>query len=154
MTEDSSDNENGEQTDKPPFKATEQQFQAVRRFAEIVQREIRTNQQVGQLESLDPFDSLRRDHLAQRHALRGEFAKNLKFLLVGQIIVADVVFIIYAWVGVKWRIPPTVISAWLGALVVQVIGVVAIVVKGIFPIEGADFSSPHTPQNPSQKSAR
>lgn len=64
---------------------------------------------------------------------------------------ADAVFIVYAWVGVKWRIPPAVISAWLGALVVQVIGVVAIVVKGIFPVEGADFSSPHTPP---QKAAK
>lgn len=149
MTTDSPDNANGEQKDESHVKATEGQFQAVRQFAETVQQEIRANQPVGQLESLDPFDTLRRDHLAQRHALRGEFAKNLKFLLAGQIIVADVVFTVYAWVGVRWRIPPAVISAWLGALVVQVIGVVAIVVKGIFPIEGADFSSPHTPQDSS-----
>lgn len=124
----------------------------MRQFAEKVQREIRdNNQQSLQRESLDTFDSLRRDYLTQRHVLRSDFAKNLRRLLLGQIIVADVVFIIYAWVGMKWRIPATVISAWLGALVVQVISVVAIVVKGIFPIEEADFSSPHAP---SQKSDR
>jgi hypothetical protein len=149
LTEDPSDNTDGEPRDTPPSSATEQQFQDVRRFAKTFQNEIGAHQQAGRVQSLDTFDLLRRDHLAQRYALRGEFANNLKLLLVGQIIVADIIFIIYAWVGVKWRIPPTVISAWLGALVVQVIGVVAIVVKGIFPTEGADFSSPHTPQNPS-----
>lgn len=152
MTEDSSDKANGEQKDERPPEVIEQQFQSVRQFAEKVQREIRdNNQQSLQRESLDTFDSLRRDYLTQRHVLRSDFAKNLRRLLLGQIIVADVVFIIYAWVGMKWRIPATVISAWLGALVVQVISVVAIVVKGIFPIEEADFSSPHAP---SQKSDR
>ena len=152
MTEDSSDKANGEQKDERPPEVIEQQFQSVRQFAEKVQREIRdNNQQSLQRESLDTFDSLRRDYLTQRHVLRSDFAKNLRRLLLGQIIVADVVFIIYAWVCMKWRIPATVISAWLGALVVQVISVVAIVVKGIFPIEEADFSSPHAP---SQKSDR
>jgi hypothetical protein len=86
----------GGQGDRPPSNATEQQFQAVREFAETIQRDTIANQQVGRVQSLDPFDLLRRDHLAQRHALRDEFASNLKLLLVGQIVVADAVFIVYA----------------------------------------------------------
>ena len=58
--------------------------------------------------------------------------------------VVDVVFVIYAWAGVKWNIPPVAISAWLGALIVQVVGIATIVVKGIFPEESADFSASHS----------
>lgn len=54
-----------------------------------------------------------------------------------QLAIADIVFVWYAIFGVQWNIPPTVISTWLGATVVQVIGVVVVVARALF----ADRSS-------------
>jgi hypothetical protein len=71
---------------------------------------------------------------------RGVYAWVLIGALVGQLIVADVVFILYACLGVGWNISQPIIGAWLGAAVVQVIGVVLVVTRSLFP--GAQTLSP------------
>ncbi len=101
------------------------------------------------LQRLDPFDALRMEHLRQRHTMRRSWSTFLMWVLGVQMSVVDVVFVIYAWAGVKWNIPPVAISAWLGALIVQVVGIATIVVKGIFPEESADFSASHSPEGDS-----
>lgn len=50
-----------------------------------------------------------------------------------QIICADVVFILYAIKGVNWEIPTAAIQAWLAATVVQVIAVVLVITRSLFP---------------------
>jgi len=42
--------------------------------------------------------------------------------------------ILYAAWGVDWDIPAVVISAWLGATVVEVIGVVYAITRSLFPL--------------------
>jgi len=84
-------------------------------------------------------------HLRQRLALRETYARNLSRILIAQIAIADIVFIVYAWAGMDWKIPPAAISAWLGAVVVQVVGVVAVVTKGLFPEETADYKTAGAP---------
>lgn len=54
-------------------------------------------------------------------------------LLGAQFVVADAVFVIFAWAGRKWDLPPGVIEVWLAATVVQVVGVVAVVTRHLFP---------------------
>lgn len=49
-----------------------------------------------------------------------------------QVVVADVVFFIYAYAA-GWHISDRVISAWLGATVVQVVAVALTVTRGLFP---------------------
>jgi hypothetical protein len=54
-------------------------------------------------------------------------------ILMGlQIVIADVIF---AWWGManKWVVDPAPISAWLGATVVEVIGVVYVITSYLFP---------------------
>jgi hypothetical protein len=54
-------------------------------------------------------------------------------LTAAQVACADVVFIIYASLGMHWRVPTAAIQAWLAATVVQVIGIVLVIVRSLFP---------------------
>lgn len=57
-------------------------------------------------------------------------------LVVVQLVVADVVFVKYAD-SIGWSmIPPGVMQAWLAATVVQVIGVVLVIARSVFPAGG------------------
>lgn len=47
--------------------------------------------------------------------------------------VADVVFVAFAWAGQGWDLTPGVAEVWLAATVAQVVGVVAIVTRHLFP---------------------
>jgi len=49
---------------------------------------------------------------------------------------------IFGWYGgtSAWNIPAFVISAWLGATVVEVIGVVLVVVNYLFPAERREYA--------------
>ena len=71
---------------------------------------------------------------AQRHRLRGVYGWALLGFLAAQVIVADVAFFLYTAWGVHRRVPPTVMSAWLAATVVEVIGVVYAVTRSLFPL--------------------
>lgn len=55
------------------------------------------------------------------------------WLLGAQSLVADAVFVAFAWAGRRWDLPPGVIEVWLAATVVQIVGVVAIVTRHLFP---------------------
>jgi hypothetical protein len=49
----------------------------------------------------------------------------------GQVAIADYVFYLYGE-GNAWVIPPEAIAAWLGAAVIEVIGVVIVIVRFLF----------------------
>lgn len=55
-----------------------------------------------------------------------------------QLIVANLVFVAYAWFGLGWEVPAPAISAWLGATVIQIIGIVYIIARYLFPADGAN----------------
>lgn len=65
--------------------------------------------------------------------LRGRYARSLLWLMVLQLLAASAVFVAYSWRGRRWDVPPGVIKTWLGATVVQVVGVVAVVTRHLFP---------------------
>jgi len=69
----------------------------------------------------------------QELQLKGTYAKGILWLLGVQFAVADLVFVIYAWAGRDWNLSAQVIDVWLGATVVQMIGVVQIVTRHLFP---------------------
>jgi len=68
--------------------------------------------------------------------------------MVGQLAVADAVFVLYAWLGVDWKIEPEVILGWLSATVVEVIGIVVIVARYLFPKDGHVWSRPPAQYQP------
>jgi hypothetical protein len=69
----------------------------------------------------------------QNIVLKRSYARSLLFLLAAQVAAANVVFVIYAWVGQDWRVPENVMIGWLGATVVELIGVVTVVTRHLFP---------------------
>jgi glutathione S-transferase len=77
--------------------------------------------------------SLRQLFAEQEHELRQKYADWIIWLLGAQFVIADVVFIAFAWAGRRWDLPSGVIEVWLVATVVQVVGVVAVVTRHLFP---------------------
>jgi glutathione S-transferase len=76
---------------------------------------------------------LRQLFAEQEHRLRQSYADWLLRLLGAQFLIADVVFVAFAWAGRRWDLPPGVIEVWLAATVVQILGVVAVVTRHLFP---------------------
>ena len=81
---------------------------------------------------------LRQLFAEQEHRLRQKYADWILLLLGAQFLVADALFVAVAWAGWRWALTPGVIEVWLAATVVQVVGVVAIVTRHLFPGRGGD----------------
>lgn len=78
---------------------------------------------------LDPKERVRRGR--QKTKLRGGYGWGALGLAGAQVVAADVGFFIYGYTN-AWHIDAQVMDVWLGAAVVQVIGVVTLVTKSIF----------------------
>lgn len=76
---------------------------------------------------------LRQLFAEQAHGLRQRYGERLLWLLGAQFLIADAVFVAFAWIGQKWVVPSGVIEVWLAATVVQIVGVVAVVTRHLFP---------------------
>jgi len=63
---------------------------------------------------------------------------SLLRLVAAQLFVADAVFIAYAWAGRQWDLEPGVIQFWLGATIVELIGVALVVTQYLFPKRDRD----------------
>lgn len=87
------------------------------------------------LEDLDPHDheALKGIDHWQDILLKKSYATALLRLVTLQLFVADAVFIVYAWAGEHWELDPGVIQFWLGATLVELIGVALVVTQYLFP---------------------
>ena len=87
------------------------------------------------IEGLDPHDheALKGLDHWQDIQLKKSYATSLLRLVAGQLFVADAVFIVYAWVGRQWDLEPGVVQFWLGATIVELIGVALVVTQYLFP---------------------
>jgi hypothetical protein len=66
--------------------------------------------------------------------MRKDIAERVFKAISIQVIIADVAFVVYGfWNG--WEIPGSTVSAWLGAVVVQVIAVGLVIARSLFPPE-------------------
>jgi len=87
-----------------------------------------------------PYRERKNEHKLQRrvdeHALRKKVAKWSYIGLATQIVIADGVFVGYAWAGRQWDLPVAAISVWLSATVVQVIAVLLVITRYLFPDRG------------------
>jgi hypothetical protein len=73
------------------------------------------------------------DHADQDIALRQKYASWLLRILAAELVIVNAIFVIYAWAGRSWNLPEGVIEIWLSATFVQVVGVVAVVTRYLFP---------------------
>ncbi len=79
------------------------------------------------------LDRVRRQDAAQDVRLKRLYAYFLPGVMVAQLAVADLGFFLYAWLGVGWRIETSIMHVWLGATVVEVIAIVLVVTRYLFP---------------------
>lgn len=63
--------------------------------------------------------SLRQLFAEQEHGLRQTYADWIIWLLRAQFVIADAVFVTFAWIGKSWDLTPGVVEVWLAATVVQ-----------------------------------
>jgi hypothetical protein len=75
---------------------------------------------------------LKKTFADQEHALRQRYAGSILWILALQLLIADLVFIAFAWAGEDWELSSGVMEVWLGATVVQVVGVVFVVTRHLF----------------------
>lgn len=76
---------------------------------------------------------LKKEYARQEIELRETYAKGLLAVLAVELVVVNVIFWFYAEKGRNWNIPDGVIQIWLGATVVQIVGVVTVVTRYLFP---------------------
>lgn len=76
---------------------------------------------------------LKRKFAEQEYDLRKTYAQRILLLLFGQFLIADAVFVVFAWAGEGWHLSTAVIDVWLAATVVQVVGIVLVVTRNLFP---------------------
>jgi hypothetical protein len=82
---------------------------------------------------LNPEKAIKTANDNLRLVQRRRFANAAGVMAVLQVVCADAVFIAYASIGVNWKIPTPAILGWLAATVVQVIGVVLVITRSLFP---------------------
>jgi hypothetical protein len=95
---------------------------------------------------------IREAYALQELNLRETYAKNLLRILAAELVAVNVMFWLYAEVGHGWNVPDAVIQIWLGATVVQVVGIVAVVTRYLFP--NRDGASPATLPAPPDGNAK
>jgi len=84
----------------------------------------------------DKLEEDRRKAASERLQISVKLAKLIGYgaliAVTVQVVLADIAFFVYGFEN-GWKIPAEAISAWLAAIVIQVIGVVLVVAKDIFP---------------------
>jgi len=79
------------------------------------------------------IDQIRRQDYLQNLRLKRMYALGLLGILFLQLVFANVGFFLYGWLGVDWKVTPSVMNVWLSATVVEVVGVVFVVTRHLFP---------------------
>jgi hypothetical protein len=87
------------------------------------------------LEDFDPHDhaAIHGFDLRQDVQLKRRYAMWSLVLVAAQLLVADLVFVAYAWAGEGWELSAGVIEVWLAATLVELIGVALVITRYLFP---------------------
>ena len=88
------------------------------------------------IEDLPPTERLAAMDQEQTIGLKRRYALAILAIMGVQIVIADGVFVAYAEMGVDWKLPSAVILGWLSATVIEVIGVVLVITRSLFPVRG------------------
>jgi hypothetical protein len=87
------------------------------------------------IEGLDPHDheALKGIDHWQDIRLKKRYALGLLWLVGAQLLIADAVFVAYAWAGMGWKLEPEVIQIWLGGTLIELVTVALVVTQYLFP---------------------
>jgi uncharacterized membrane protein YkvI len=86
------------------------------------------------------MDDLRRSKKASEVALHRRVGNGALILMVVQVLIADTAFYFYGFFN-DWDIPTAAITGWLAATVIQVVSVVLVITRSLFPVDDGDTST-------------
>lgn len=78
------------------------------------------------------FEGLNRQKRKNEVDLHRRVGNGALLLMVAQLFIADAAFYLYGFKN-HWAIPTAAISTWLAATVIQIVGVVLVIAKNLFP---------------------
>jgi len=95
----------------------------------------------GDLDAIPPDqpETILGQALKDQVGLKRSYGKWLLVMIAVQLIVANGTFMAIAWAGYNWHVSDSVMHVWLAATLIQIVGVVAIVVRSLFG--GADIEA-------------
>ena len=82
---------------------------------------------------VDGLDALSKRDKEQDLRLKGIYGIWVLVIVSVQVLVVNVLMFLYAGLGRHWDVTGTVLQVWLSATVVELIGVLAIVARYLFP---------------------
>jgi hypothetical protein len=85
------------------------------------------------IEELPAEHQIRLREQEQDVGLKKLYAWGLLIMMYAQLLIADGVFVAYAWEGKNWKVPTEAMHVWLAATLVEIIGVVFVVTRYLFP---------------------
>jgi len=87
------------------------------------------------VEKLPPSrkEKLEGDDLEQLIELKRFYGRWILIMMAAQLIVVNAGFMIYSWKGFDWAPPDGVVQVWLTATFVQIVSVVVVITKSLFP---------------------
>jgi hypothetical protein len=81
---------------------------------------------------LTPWEQLRHQDYLQDIILRRTYARWMLLILAGELVFVNALFALYTWKN-EWDVTGRTMEVWLGSTVVQIIGVVYVVTRYLFP---------------------
>lgn len=87
------------------------------------------------VQELPPETQVRIDDLKQLTRLKRIYGFWILGLMGGQLIVVNTGFLLYAGLGHDWAPPTGAIQVWLAATFVQIVSVVVVITRSLFPNE-------------------
>lgn len=106
---------------------TDQEVTALGRAA------LQRREQFRPTQELTPWEQLKHEDFWQDIQLRRMYATRMLWILGLELVFVNLMFLLYAWKGVHWNVPGTTMQVWLSATVVQVVGIVYVVTRYLFP---------------------
>lgn len=78
-------------------------------------------------------EKLEGDDLEQLIELKRFYGRWILIMMAVQLVVVNAGFLAYSWAGYHWTPPDGVVQVWLTATFVQIVSVVVVITKSLFP---------------------
>lgn len=84
---------------------------------------------------LSPEEEAKTKDLEALTELKQRYGKWILILMGAQLAVVNAGFLLYAWLGYDFKPPDNIVQVWLVATFVQIVSVVVVITKSLFPGE-------------------
>jgi hypothetical protein len=84
---------------------------------------------------LSPEQEAKTKDLVALTKLKERYGKWILILMAAQLGVVNALFLLYAWLGYDFKPPEGIVQVWLVATFVQIVSVVVVITKSLFPSE-------------------